>query len=95
MFCTEIGVHTALTGRGTDLDHKSAVEEDRRIREFSFDYCFAGDEKGARITVLVGRERVTGMTAASVVPVKKTSGQEHFASMSVLDFNYKMWRSRN
>ena len=60
------------------------MEEDRRIREFSFDYCFPGDEKGARITVLVGRERVTGMTMASVVPVKGTSGQ--FAAMKVLDF---------
>ena len=56
--------------RGKDLDHRKSVEEDRRIREFSFDYCFRGDEKGARITVLVGRERVTGMTMASVVPVK-------------------------
>ena len=36
------------------------MEEDRRIREFSFDYCFLGDENGAKITVLVGRERVTG-----------------------------------
>ena len=34
--------------------------------------------------MLVGRERVTGMTMASVVPVKGTSGQ--FAAMLVLDF---------
>ena len=34
--------------------------------------------------MLVGRERVTGMTMASVVPVKGTSGQ--FAAMKVLDF---------
>ena len=79
-------------GRGKDLDHRKAVEEDRRIREFSFDYCFPGDEKGARITVLVGRERVTGMTMASVVPVKGTSGQ--FAAMKVLDF-IKEWRCGN
>ena len=54
------------------------------IREFSFDYCFLGDEMGAKITVLVGRERVTGMTMATVVPVKGTSGQ--FAAMKVLEF---------
>ena len=67
-----------------DLDHRKAVEEEnRRIREFSFDCCFLGDKKGPRITVLVRRERVTGMTIASVVPVKGTSGQ--FAAMKVLD----------
>ena len=43
-----------VRGRGKDLDHRKAVEEDRTIREFSFGYCFPGDEKGARITVLVG-----------------------------------------
>ena len=74
----------SVRGRGKDLDHRKSVEEDRRIREFSFDYCFPGDEKGARIAVLLGRERVTGMTMASVVPVKGTSGQ--FAAMKVLDF---------
>ena len=26
-----------VRGRGKDLDHRKAVEEDRRIREFSFD----------------------------------------------------------
>ena len=34
--------------------------------------------------MLVGRERVTGMTMATVVPVKRTSGQ--FAAMKVLEF---------
>ena len=33
---------------------------------------------------MVGRERVTGMTMASVVPVKGTSGQ--FAAMKVIEF---------
>ena len=73
-----------VRGRGKDLDHRKGLDEDRCLREFSFDYCFPGDEKGAKVTVLVGRERVTGMTMASVVPVKGTSGQ--FAAMKVLDF---------
>ena len=51
----KIGVH----GGSRAEDHRKAVEEDRRIKKFSFDYCFPEDEKGARITVLVGRERVT------------------------------------
>ena len=72
-----------VSGRGKDLDHRKAVEEDRKIREFTFEYCFPGYEKGARFTVLVRRERVTGITMASVVPVKGTSGQ--FAAMKVLD----------
>ena len=73
-----------VRGRGKDLDHRKGLDEDRKIREFSFDYCFPGDQAGAKITVLVGRERVTGMTMASVVPVKGTSGQ--FAAMRVLEF---------
>ena len=73
-----------VRGRGKDLDHRKGLDEDRSVREFSFDYCFPGDEKGKKLTVLVGRERVTGMTMASVVPVKGTSGQ--FAVMRVLEF---------
>ena len=73
-----------VRGRGKDLDHRKSLDDDRCLREFSFDYCFLGDETGVKITVLVGRERVTGMTMASVVPVKGTMGQ--FAVMKVLDF---------
>ena len=73
-----------VRGRGKDLDHRKGLDEDRRVREFSFDYCFPGDDKGKKLTILVGRERVTGMTMASVVPVKGTSGQ--FAALRVLEF---------
>ena len=73
-----------VRGRGKDLDHRRAVEDDRRIREFAFDYCFPGNEKGFRVTILVGRERVTGMTMASVVPVKGTSGQ--YSVIKALEF---------
>ena len=73
-----------VRGRGKDLDHRKSTDEDRRVREFSFDYCFPGDEKGTKITVLVGKERVTGMTMACVVPMKGTSGQ--FAAMRVIEF---------
>ena len=66
------------------MDHRRSVEDDRQRLEFSFDYCFLGDDGAARMTVLVGRERVTGMTMASAVPVKGTSGQ--FAALKVLDF---------
>ena len=54
------------------------------MHELSLDYCFMGDEGGDRVTVLVGRERTTGMTMATVVPVKGTSGQ--FAVLQVMNF---------
>ena len=73
-----------VKGRGKDLDHRRNVDEDHRVKEFSFDYCFPGDDQGKKITILVGRERVSGMVMASVVPVKGTSGQ--FAAMRVMSF---------
>ena len=73
-----------VRGRGRDLDHRRSIEDERRVPEFSFDYCFMGDDSGAKATILVGRERVTGMTMATVVPVKGTSGQ--FAVLKVLEF---------
>ena len=54
------------------------------MRELSFDYCFPGDETGYKVTVLVGKERETGITMASVVLVKGTSGQ--CAALKVLGF---------
>ena len=73
-----------IRGRGRDLDHRRSVEEGRRVLEFSFDYCFMGDSGEERITILVGRERSTGMSMATVVPAKGGSGQ--FAVLKVLKF---------
>ena len=73
-----------VMGRGKDLDHRRSVEDARQVREFSFDYFFPGDEQGRKVTVLAGRERMTGMTMAAVVPAKGTSGQ--YAVKRVLEF---------
>ena len=73
-----------VRGCGRDLDHRRSVEDSRRMLEFSFDYCFMGDAGEERVTILVGRERSTGMSMASVVPAKGSSGQ--FAVLRVLDF---------
>ena len=54
------------------------------MQEFSLDYCFMGMDNGAKVTILVGRERTTGMTMATVVPAKGSSGQ--FAVLKVLEF---------
>jgi hypothetical protein len=57
-----------VPAKGKDLDHRKDVKEGRCSPEFSFDYCFLGDDFLCRLTILVGRERVTGMTCATVVP---------------------------
>ena len=64
-----------VRGRGKDLDHRKGLEEERGLSEFSFDYCFPGDEFGFKLTILVGKERSTGMSMATVVPMKGTSGR--------------------
>ena len=46
--------------RGRDLDHRRAVDEERGVSEYAFDYGLPGDEFDFRLVVLVGREKVTG-----------------------------------
>ena len=48
-----------VPGKGKDLDHRKSAEEERGLSEYSFDYCFPGDEFGFKLTILVGRERAT------------------------------------
>ena len=43
--------------RGKDLDHRKAVDEERGVSEYAFDYCFPGDEFGYKLVVLAGREK--------------------------------------
>ena len=45
-----------VRAKGKDLDHRKAVTEERGLAEYSFDYCFPGNELGYKLTVLVGRE---------------------------------------
>ena len=73
-----------VQARGKDLDHRKSIEEERGLAEFSFDYCFPGDELGYKLTILVGRERTTGMMMATVVPAKGSKGK--FTADKVLDY---------
>ena len=73
-----------VAAKGKDLDHRKDVREARCLPEYSFDYCFPGDEFGYHLTILVGRERATGMTMATVVPEKGSKGK--FVADKVLDF---------
>jgi hypothetical protein len=70
--------------KGKDLDHRKAVEEERGVSEYAFDYCFPGDEFGFKLTVLEGKEKITGMYFGIAVPMKGSSGR--FAVDKALDF---------
>ena len=65
------------------MDHRKATNEERGLNEFSFDYCFPGDEFRFKLTVLVGREQNSGMTMSTVVSMKNSSGR--FTVDKVLD----------
>ena len=58
-----------------DLDHRTSVEAERGLSEYSFDYCFPGDEFGFKLTVMAGKEKNTGMTFATAVPTQGSSGR--------------------
>jgi hypothetical protein len=73
-----------VKAKGKDLDHRKVVNDERVLNEFSFDYCFPGNELGYKLTVLVGRERTTGMTMATVIPSKGGSGK--FVADKVMEF---------
>ena len=73
-----------IGGKGKDLDHRKEVTEERGLSEYSFDYCFPGNEFGFKLTVLVGRERERGMTMATVAPMKGSSGR--FAAEKIIEF---------
>ena len=70
--------------RGKDLDHRADAREERGLSEYSFDYCFPGDEFGCRLTTLVGKERQTGCVMATAIPTKGSTGR--FSIDKVLEF---------
>ena len=45
-----------VRARGREWDHTRVKEKERRLPEYSFDYCFPGDMMGYKWTVLVGKE---------------------------------------
>ena len=73
-----------VKAKGRDLDHKQDTGKERRRPEYSWDYCFPGDELGFKWTVLVGKERGSRSWMAATVPVKGSSGK--FAVDKCLEF---------
>lgn len=55
---------------GRDMPHKSLQNKERLLPEYSWDYCFPGDELGFKWTVLVGRERNDEVRMAIAIPMK-------------------------
>ena len=64
-----------VKAKGKDMDHRRDAGKERGLSEYSFDCCFPGDELGCKLTVLAGKERVTGTYAATAVPTKGSTGQ--------------------
>ena len=62
--------HICVRTRGKELDHKADSGKERRLPEYSWDYCFPGDELGFKWTVLVGKERMGKGWMATTVPSK-------------------------
>lgn len=73
-----------VKGRGKEMPH-TKTKEKGEMMEVSMDFAFVGEEgeAGNTLTVLVVKERHTGMTMATVVPSKSTG---RFVTERVLAF---------
>ena len=68
--------HVCVEAMGKEMDHRRDEGNPRKLPEYSWDYCFPGDELGFKWTIIVGKERSTGSCMASAVPTKGfTTGQ--------------------
>ena len=52
------------------MGHLKDENKERQLPEYSWDYCFPGDELGFKWSVLVGKERGTRSFMATTVPNK-------------------------
>ena len=57
------------------MSHQRDAGNERGLPEYSFDYCFPGDERGFKWTVLVGKERGSKNRMATAVPAKGSTGK--------------------
>ena len=73
-----------LKARGKEMDHRRSTDGPRGLSEYSFGYCFPGDEFGFKVTILNGEEAATGMHFSTAVPMKGASGK--FSSDKAVEF---------
>ena len=64
-----------VKAKGKDFDQRGAVDKERKLSDYCFDYCFPRDEFGNKVAVFVGAERLTGMKFAIAAPAKGSSGK--------------------
>jgi len=73
-----------VKSQGRDIGHNQDKGGERNLPEYSWDYCFPGDEFGNKMTVLVGKERKSKSWMAVTVPEKGGTGS--FAVDKSLEF---------
>ena len=77
-----------VKAKGKEWDHTKVGSKERLVPEYSFDYCFPGDEMGYKWTVLVGRDRRSKTWMATTIPLKGGMGR-FFTWINV----WSLWRS--
>ena len=76
--------HICVRAQGRDRTHVGDKGGERNLPEYSWDYCFPGDEFGNKLTILVGKERKSKAWMAAVVPEKGARGR--YATDKCLEF---------
>ena len=72
-----------VKAKGRDLDHRVEVGKEKVVSTYCLDYCFPGDEFAFKLTVLAGRETVSGTYFGTTVPTKGSTGR--FAGDKVVE----------
>ena len=57
------------------MDHHEGDGDGGSLSQYSWDYCFPGDELGFKWTVLVGKERRGKLRMATAIPAQGSTGQ--------------------
>jgi hypothetical protein len=76
--------HVCVKAQGRETQHREIGDKERLVPEYSWDYCFPGDEFGFKWTILVGKERTSKSWMATTVPEKGGTGR--FAVDKRLEF---------
>ena len=59
-----------VRAKGRDMDHARDRGKVRKLPFYGLDYCFPGDSRGFKWTVLVCREQLTGNVMWTTLPEK-------------------------
>ena len=73
-----------VRAHGKELDHRRDKQKERDVPEYSFDFCFPGDEIGFKWAVLVGRERTS--KSAMCTAIANKGGGSKFSLDKCVEF---------